>query len=73
MKKLFLLLLLTSCGGTYKKYTVEVEKCNGEKIIVITHEYIKPYIDTYKEAVPVFYGDDEKIINVCDIKILKVE
>jgi len=71
MKKLliaFVLLTLFSCEKT--AYVIEIEKCNGSKDTVSYESIVSPTIDTYKQAVPIMYIGNKKVLNVCDFRIL---
>jgi len=54
-------------------YKIEIQRCKSQ-IREIKEFDIKGgriYISTYREAVPVLYVGREKIIDVCDYKILE--
>ena len=72
MKKIILLiigiLLLTSCTKYW--YNIEYTTCNWNTWSVYTETRYTPYVDTYKEAVPVLRINRKKILNICEFKII---
>ena len=58
----------------FQKYewVIETTRCNSEKVDTLTiiskGENIR--IDTYREAVPVLRVGNQKIVNICDFKVL---
>jgi hypothetical protein len=53
------------------EYLVKVEYCNSKKdTLSFIAKGRKEYISTHREAVPVLWIGDKKIINVCNYEIL---
>lgn len=81
MKKLFFLILgllmilyMSSCENA-KIYTIELTYCDSSKPKerLRVKSYYTPYIQTYKQAVPVYTTSEKTYINVCDLTILEIE
>ena len=58
-----------------RRYTTEIEYCNGKKDTLVYVARFNPTIATYKEAVPVMYKSIfwGRTINVCSCRVLKRE
>lgn len=57
----------------YRDYPVVITYCSGLQDTLIISDYRVPStsnIKTYKEAVPIYYGQNKKYLNVCEIKPL---
>jgi len=54
-------------------YRIEIQRCQSQirEIKEFDTKGKKIFISTYREAVPVLYVGREKIIDVCDYKILE--
>ena len=75
MKKILSLLLLVVLLSSCEKnvYTVEITNCvSGKKDTIVGVDYTYPYIETYKEAIPVLRIGNRKYLNICELNVLKV-
>jgi hypothetical protein len=55
------------------EWVIETTRCNSEKVdtLTIISKGDRINIDTYREAVPVLsVGRNQKIVNICDFKVL---
>jgi len=54
-------------------YKVEIQRCQNQDKVIKEFDTRgkKIYISAYREAVPVLYVGKEKIMDVCDYKILE--
>ena len=65
--------LFISGDVTKYHYKVEIRRCYSQSIEILEFDARgkKSQINTYKEAIPVLYVGEKKIVDVCDYKILE--
>jgi len=67
----FMGIVFIGLAGNSNEYLVKVEYCNSKTdTLSFIAKGRKEYISTYREAVPVLWIGEKKIINVCSYEIL---
>ena len=69
MKKIAILIILSNLliGCTTYEFTEKITFCDGRPPRLIRYQSIeRSYIDSYKEAVPIYRG----LYNVCEVELI---